>query len=167
MAVLLKIITSTKTIYVEITKDPIVLGRSKDANVVIPDSECSSRHCEIKIHDNVAVIKDLGSKNGTFVNNSVQKETSIYINDEIKIGSTRMYLEPSKMDQQELSLHTLNVPRKETQMINLELVGFSKDKTLNSKRQKAKIISKNQLKKIPQKVEEPWWKKLLSFIFKK
>ena len=166
MAVLLKIITSTKTMYVEITKNPIILGRAKDVNLIIPDSECSGRHCELKIVDNVTVLKDLGSKNGTFVNGSMQKETVIYINDEIKIGSTRMYLESSKMDEQELSLHTLNVPRKETQMINLETIGLKKDLQLNHRPSKAKVMTQNQVKKISKKPEQSWWQKLFSFLFK-
>ena len=167
MAVLLKIITSTKTMYVEISKNPIILGRGKDSNVIIPDSECSGRHCELKIVDNVTVLKDLSSKNGTFVNGSMQKETVIYINDEVRIGSTRMYLEASKMDEQELSLHTLNVPRKETQMIQLETMGFKNDIRLNKPAPKAKLISESQLKKRVQKEpEQSWWKKLFSFFFK-
>ncbi|MFZ4712822.1 MAG: FHA domain-containing protein [Bacteriovoracaceae bacterium] len=168
MSVLMKIVCNGKISIIEITKKPIVLGRSTEANFTVPDNECSSKHCELRLVDQVTVIKDLNSKNGTYVNGSLQKETVIYLGDEIRIGSTKISLDNSKMNEDELNYHTLNITRKQNHMIKLDDLGFDK---MNSKawiEEKVKspsprdITKRTQIPKI-----QPWWKKILSFIFKK
>src|SRR5919202_1019632 len=51
---------------IEVTSD-VVLGR-ENADVVLPDEETSRRHAVIRPDNGKAVIEDLGSTNGTFVN---------------------------------------------------------------------------------------------------
>ncbi len=46
------------------------IGRSADNDIVIPDDSVSRRHAEIECQAGRVSIKDLGSKNGTFVNQS-------------------------------------------------------------------------------------------------
>ncbi len=50
-----------------VTSTPFVLGSSHRADIVIRDRTVSARHCEIVAHDGGLRVRDLGSRNGTFV----------------------------------------------------------------------------------------------------
>ncbi|MBX3223192.1 MAG: sigma 54-interacting transcriptional regulator [Labilithrix sp.] len=52
---------------VPITRTPVVVGKGRGADLVIHDPTVSSRHCEIVAADGGVHVKDLGSRNGTFV----------------------------------------------------------------------------------------------------
>ena len=49
---------------------PVVLGRGTDADVQVQDRWASRRHCEIQQAGGVLVVRDLGSRYGTLVNNA-------------------------------------------------------------------------------------------------
>jgi DNA-binding CsgD family transcriptional regulator len=52
-----------------ILRDPVsILGRSSDCDLVIKSRSISRRHAEIAIQDCLITVTDLGSRNGTFVN---------------------------------------------------------------------------------------------------
>ncbi len=47
---------------------PAILGRGRQATLVLPHPLISRNHCEIAEYDGYLIVKDLGSLNGTFVN---------------------------------------------------------------------------------------------------
>ena len=47
---------------------PVMIGRSADAGVRLDDPMVSRRYCEIEEMEGVLVVRDLGSRNGTYVN---------------------------------------------------------------------------------------------------
>jgi pSer/pThr/pTyr-binding forkhead associated (FHA) protein len=54
---------------------PVVIGRGRQATLVLPHPLVSRRHCEIVEHEGFLLVRDLGSLNGTFVDqNRVQQE---------------------------------------------------------------------------------------------
>jgi len=53
---------------VELVDGTYPVGRGADCRLVIPHGSVSSRHCEILVHGTEVIIRDAGSKNGTFVN---------------------------------------------------------------------------------------------------
>jgi len=70
--------------------DNMTLGRDPSNSIVLQDQRVSRQHCEIwKENDNYK-IRDLNSKNGTFVNNIRAKETILLSNSIIKIGDTAL-----------------------------------------------------------------------------
>lgn len=75
-------------------KNEIVIGRSKDCDIVLPELVITRQHATItKTANNEYVIKDLDSKNGTFVNGKRIKEpTYITQNDTINIGAYQFKL---------------------------------------------------------------------------
>ncbi|MFZ5563482.1 MAG: EAL domain-containing protein [Thermodesulfobacteriota bacterium] len=54
---------------VAIEPTPFVIGREKDCNLTLTGTWISRHHCEIHISGDHLWVRDLGSKNGTFVNN--------------------------------------------------------------------------------------------------
>jgi diguanylate cyclase (GGDEF)-like protein len=63
------------------------LGRKPDNDIVISDQSASRRHAEIFYQDNILVIYDLKSTNGTFVNRERIKEPVVLRSgDQIRIG---------------------------------------------------------------------------------
>ena len=71
----------------------VTFGRSSEADVCIPDTKVSRIHAEIKPWDGDYVIKDLKSRNGTFVN-GIRVETAVLKpGDTIRVGPVEFHLE--------------------------------------------------------------------------
>jgi len=69
-------------------KLPTVIGRGKEANLKVPLALVSRRHCEIRERDGRLFIRDLGSLNGTFVNNyKITNEQPLLPGELITIGT--------------------------------------------------------------------------------
>ena len=63
--------------------DRIVLGRSRDCDLILPDVLLSRRHAELVRADNGWLLRDLGSLNGTRLNGArVEKEVYLFKRDE-------------------------------------------------------------------------------------
>src|SRR5262245_29217788 len=46
---------------------PLVFGKGSNCDVVVLDPGISSKHCELSLTSRGIVLRDLGSKNGTFI----------------------------------------------------------------------------------------------------
>jgi len=46
---------------------PLVVGTSSDCDIGLEDARVSRRHCELTLTDSGILLRDLGSKNGTFI----------------------------------------------------------------------------------------------------
>ena len=72
---------------VPLTHTPFVLGRGADCDLVVPDLTVSRRHAEIRHAPGDGLeIRDLGSRNGTFVNGEPIRAHWLEDGDEITIG---------------------------------------------------------------------------------
>ena len=67
---------------------PVVVGRSSDADVRLADRWVSRRHSEIHEIDGTLVVRDLGSKHGTFVNGLQVPEKQLMPGDKLTVGLT-------------------------------------------------------------------------------
>jgi len=64
-----------------------LLGRGGSAEIRIDDPFASSRHCRITMRGDVLVIEDLGSTNGTFLNDeALSGPQPLHPGDRIRIG---------------------------------------------------------------------------------
>ncbi len=63
-----------------------VIGRRPDADLRIPLADISRSHCEFSLNDDGAILRDLGSSNGTFVNGERIAERPLKPGDLVKIG---------------------------------------------------------------------------------
>ncbi len=65
--------------------DSMILGRGKDCDIVIPGTHLSRRHAEIRKQASGLVLQDLGSSNGSYVNEvRVQGQQAIRAGDRIR-----------------------------------------------------------------------------------
>ncbi|MFN0059675.1 MAG: sigma 54-interacting transcriptional regulator [Planctomycetota bacterium] len=71
----------------------LVLGRHEECDVPLWDEAASRRHALIELIDEAVVITDLGSSNGTFVNEAQIDKRALRSGDRVRIGETHMRLE--------------------------------------------------------------------------
>jgi hypothetical protein len=77
---------------VELGRDPLVLGRSRQADIPIRDRLLSRRHCILLPTREGSSIVDLNSSNGTFLNGVRVEKEKVNSEDIIEIGNTVMVL---------------------------------------------------------------------------
>ncbi|HMO03550.1 MAG TPA: FHA domain-containing protein [Kiritimatiellia bacterium] len=70
----------------DIGERSITIGRSPDADIILLDDKVSRVHCGIRLWDGEFYIKDLKSKNGTFVNGRRVEVAKLKASDIIKVG---------------------------------------------------------------------------------
>lgn len=74
-----------------ITEEPMVLGRSIDADITITDTRASRKHAQIYFEDGNYYIKDLGSANGVRINEEkISGKHLLSTQDVIRIGHTKL-----------------------------------------------------------------------------
>jgi pSer/pThr/pTyr-binding forkhead associated (FHA) protein len=72
---------------------PIVLGRDQSADVVLGDGQISRRHVRVSPSNGGALVEDLESTNGTFVNsNEVHAPVEVRPGDQLLVGVTVLQL---------------------------------------------------------------------------
>jgi hypothetical protein len=69
-------------------KERVVIGRLGDSDIVLEDPGVSRHHAEVRRDDGDWVIVDLGSTNGTMVNEGTIAEQALQEGDRITIGRT-------------------------------------------------------------------------------
>ena len=71
--------------------DGATLGRSERAGLVLADSAVSAEHARVALRDGEWVVADLGSTNGTRVNQAlVQGEATLSQGDVVSLGNVRL-----------------------------------------------------------------------------
>jgi DNA-binding winged helix-turn-helix (wHTH) protein len=61
--------------------EPITLGRAQDCDIVLPERQISRYHARIEQDEAGFIIRDLGSKNGTFVNGEAVRDQPYRLRD--------------------------------------------------------------------------------------
>lgn len=84
------------TVYA-ISKPRVVLGRA-GADIVVEDPEVSRRHCAVEVHGATALLVDLGSTNGTFVDENKVETHPLEHLSEFRIGGTTLMFTISKKE---------------------------------------------------------------------
>ena len=87
---------------VSLTPNTLTIGRIPSNALVLKDSKASSRHAEIRPTDNGYTITDVGSTNGTFVNEQQLRPNEprqLNTGDTIRIGDTSFNYEASEVAQ--------------------------------------------------------------------
>ena len=73
---------------IEVTNEPVVMGRGTDAHVRFRDPRVSTRHCSVWLAMDQVVVSDLGSTNGTLVDGErIEGERVLMAGSVLQIGS--------------------------------------------------------------------------------
>ncbi len=87
---------------VSIGKDPLIIGRSEEAQLRLSDQGASREHAEIFRIGNACFVRDLESTNNTFLNDEVvEKEELLQPGDRLQIGTTIIAFQESEEEEQE------------------------------------------------------------------
>jgi pSer/pThr/pTyr-binding forkhead associated (FHA) protein len=92
----------------ELGDKPITIGRSPDADVILLDERVSRIHCGIRLWDGDFFLKDLKSRNGTFVNGQAVEVTKLEPGDTIRVGSTVFVFEQNPAEGAETALKEIS-----------------------------------------------------------
>jgi hypothetical protein len=69
------------------------VGRAEGNHHVIPHHSVSSRHCEIVVSEDAIALRDLGSTNGTFVDDKPIQQTPLVHGQRVRLGSVEFVVE--------------------------------------------------------------------------
>jgi hypothetical protein len=69
------------------------LGRDAGNDFTIADPSVSSCHCQIVVGEDGAIIKDLGSTNGTFINRAPVREATLQAGQIVRLGAVEIVFE--------------------------------------------------------------------------
>ena len=85
---------------IDIVKDLVVVGRKEDCDLRLDHKSVSKLHCVIVKTDGLLLLRDLGSTNGTRVNNTRVRRAALLPNDSLSIAHFRfrVYLGPDEPD---------------------------------------------------------------------
>ncbi len=80
---------------ITVEREPMTIGRSSDASLVLPDEEVALRHAVIEHSPTGLVIRDLGSMNRILVNKREVREAKLKHSDVVEIGRTQFLVQAS------------------------------------------------------------------------
>lgn len=105
----------------------VVIGRSSKADIKIEDPLMSSQHCSLELKNNAIIFKDLGSTNGSFLYNSQIQSVQIKIGDKVRVGNSYIYIDESKLNPKEKSIHANMAGKTQLQFVNMKQPDPSED----------------------------------------
>src|ERR1700750_2834365 len=76
---------------ISMTEGPVVIGRQAGATLKIGNASVSRRHAVIEKEGDRFVIADLGSRNGTFVNDVPVRRRELQHGDRVRIGESQFF----------------------------------------------------------------------------
>ncbi len=78
---------------VQVTSEPLIIGRSPQCDVQVDQESVSRNHCRIRREGDEFMVRDLDSTNGTYVNDDlIEAEARLRHGDQLKVGRTILKL---------------------------------------------------------------------------
>ncbi|MBL0213888.1 MAG: FHA domain-containing protein [Myxococcales bacterium] len=74
--------------------DEAIVGSHIDCVIVLADDAVSGRHAAVRVEGERVVVRDLGSRNGTFYDNVRISERTLGIGDSVRVARTTLRVEP-------------------------------------------------------------------------
>jgi pSer/pThr/pTyr-binding forkhead associated (FHA) protein len=97
--------SAEQTREVPILQSDFLIGRGEDCDLRLRVSSVSRHHCILRVNNGEAMLIDLGSSNGTYVNeHPVRSQTVLHTGDEIKVGTCRFVVDMGDQDSNQLGL---------------------------------------------------------------
>ncbi len=73
---------------------PVTIGRDKTAHIALDDPQASRIHTAIRYWDDIFIVRDMGSSNGTLLNGRKIDVAKLTPGDVIKVGDTEIAVVP-------------------------------------------------------------------------
>jgi pSer/pThr/pTyr-binding forkhead associated (FHA) protein len=70
----------------------LIVGRSSQADIYLAESSVSRHHAELLVSGTSLVVRDLNSRNGTYVDEQRVQETAVQLNQKLRFGSVEFRL---------------------------------------------------------------------------
>jgi len=74
-------------------KTKTLIGRDAHADIVLADASASRRHAEVVMGKRRVVVRDLGSRNGVYVNRVLVKESVLRFGEKLRVGKCVLVME--------------------------------------------------------------------------
>jgi pSer/pThr/pTyr-binding forkhead associated (FHA) protein len=71
---------------VHLTRPINLIGRAEGCTLILRASDVSKRHCRVLLEADRVIVEDLGSANGTFVNDQPVQQTPLHDGDVLRVG---------------------------------------------------------------------------------
>jgi pSer/pThr/pTyr-binding forkhead associated (FHA) protein len=82
---------------IPLKKDKFFIGRAKECNLRAGSEAISRRHCAITRSDGKWMVRDLGSRNGTHVNDvKIAQEVPLQVGDELRVGPLKFRIDSAE-----------------------------------------------------------------------
>jgi pSer/pThr/pTyr-binding forkhead associated (FHA) protein len=148
MAVIL-LITPENGITIEIPLfNKCTLGRSTSCDVVLEDKQMSGKHGMFELNSNgLLFYSDLGSTNGSFLNNNQIHKIQFKLNETLKIGNTSVKIDEKRLNSREKA--SIGIGELVNDDKTIVLPSHKTDDEDSSKLKKPIVLKKN-LKKKPE-----------------
>ena len=83
---------------IPLKKDKFFIGRAKECNLRAGSEAISRRHCAITRGDGKWMVRDLGSRNGTHVNDvRIEQEVPLKVGDELRVGPLKFRIDRAEV----------------------------------------------------------------------
>ena len=79
---------------VKLSDQPISIGRSRENTVVVTCDRVSRRHLRVWIEDAAVWVEEVSVHRRMYVNGTRMPRSRLQLNDEVRVGTVRIYLEP-------------------------------------------------------------------------
>ena len=135
MSLVLEICDQETSYRLPVTSEGQFIGRSPESDIQLQDKVISARHLFVNLtNEGRAIVQDLGSTNGTYINGHKIQESYLYLGDRLHIGQVSISLVEDLMNLKERRLHTKSTDR----TASVTLVGlYDKMKNKENKVQEA------------------------------
>jgi DNA-binding NtrC family response regulator len=80
--------------WIDVGQDPIIVGRNPACQIVVEDGKVSAVHAEFVATEQGVKVRDLGSRNGTYVADVRIGEVTVTTSCTLRIGATELLFEP-------------------------------------------------------------------------
>lgn len=101
---------------------PVIIGRTENCDITIPGTHLSRRHAELNIIGSQLFVRDLGSANGTYLNESRVTEAQVRDGDRLRIDIYSFRVIAPEAEEQKtrfrISTDLLNIPIERKQPSN-------------------------------------------------
>lgn len=86
-----------------------LIGRGADCDLRLRNNSVSRHHCILRVASGEAVLIDLGSSNGTYLNNErVRSQAPLHSGDELRVGTCRFLVDLGDGDRERLKALAAN-----------------------------------------------------------